>query len=150
MGHVKEEQRNDGKGCAEFLYLPLSDIRVVRVLVEKRSKLDPLYYASMEHTTLDTTSGVYVTGDPVTNTFIDLDRLIELCKFTKSEKSVLDLLMYGYSRRDIAELREVDISTINTLCYRIYNKIIEQNNLLWEKVNCDAPISERKYKYRNL
>ena len=143
MGHVKLEQRNDGKGCAQFLYLPLSEPRVVRILISQRSRLDPLFYPSAETVDFNSTAGVYVTGDPVTNTFLDLDRLIELAGLNEQEMYVVNKLMYGYSCLDISEIKKWTLDTVKHIFRRSVAKIVHANYVLWEDTYCNAKISDR-------
>lgn len=145
MGHVKKELRNDGRGCTDFLYTPMSDPHIVKTLIEQRSKLDPLYYTLSADVGIDETAGIYDTGDPVINTFIDLDILLEKAGLTELEKLVADRLMYGYGFMDITEQTGKEYHEIRGAFKKVVAKIVRANNLAWEKCYADAPMSQRTF-----
>jgi len=145
MGHVKKELKNDGRGCTNFLYTPMSEPRIVKMLIEQRSRLDPLLYTMTAEVGIDETAGVYDTGDPVINTFIDLDRLIEEAPLTSWELYVVKSLMEGYNCTDITEKTGKEYHDVRGTFQKAVMKIVQTNNLLWEKCYADAPMSKRTF-----
>lgn len=143
MGHVKQELRNDGRGCTEFLYTPMSEPRVVKTLIIKRAQLDPLFYLMREESGVCETAGIYETGDPVVNTFIDLDSLIERTPLNEFERMIVDKLMYGYSYGDIATATGKDYHEVRKTFMKAVFKITQTNNLHWEEVYANSPLSKR-------
>ena len=83
---------------------------------------------------MDQTAGVYVTGDPVVNTYLDLDLIMERCSLTKSEQYVARRLMVGYTCQDIADFKHVSVKTVRTIFGRLIGKIVEENNRHWREV----------------
>lgn len=45
MGSIKSQQKNHGRGCAEYYGWSLSDIDIVAVLIEDRSRIQESYLA---------------------------------------------------------------------------------------------------------
>ena len=133
MGHVVKELKNEGLGCHEYDYMPLSDPFVVRKLIKYRSKVDPYYYEKKYPSGL-ASSGDMEFKEPIFVTYVDLDVLIETCKLSKMQRTVLDMLMLGYSERDIADRMHVLPQTCRAHYDRAVSKIVQENNRRWEKV----------------
>lgn len=72
-------------------------------------------------------------SEPVTVTYLDLDRLISKCELTKLEQLVLDLLMRGYTRSDIRDDTNLTMETIVSLLTSAVEKIVEMNEYEWHR-----------------
>lgn len=72
-------------------------------------------------------------SEPVTVTYLDLDRLIGKCDLTKLEQLVLDLLMRGYTRSDIRDDMNLTMETIVSLLTSAVEKIVEMNEYEWHR-----------------
>ena len=77
--------------------------------------------------------GVAPMSEPVTVTYLDLDRLIGKCELTKLEQLVLDLLMRGYTRSDIRDDTNLTMETIVSLLTSAVEKIVEMNEYEWHR-----------------
>lgn len=77
--------------------------------------------------------GVAPMSEPVTVTYLDLDRLIDKCELTKLEQLVLDLLMRGYTRSDIRDDTNLTMETIVSLLTSAVEKIVEMNEYEWHR-----------------
>ena len=63
-------------------------------------------------------------SEPVTVTYMDLDRLIDTCGLSDEEMKIVDLLMRGWTKSDIDELLDIDSAAILN---GAVDKIVEQN-----------------------
>ena len=72
-------------------------------------------------------------SEPVTVTYMDLDRLIDTCGLSDEEMKIVDLLMRGWTKSDIDELRDIDSAAILN---GAVDKIVEQNEYEWHR--CQA------------
>ena len=77
--------------------------------------------------------GIAPMSEPVTVTYLDLDRLIDKCELTKLEQLVLDLLMRGYTRSDIRDDTNLTMETIISLLTSAVEKIVEMNEYEWHR-----------------
>lgn len=77
--------------------------------------------------------GVAPMSEPVTVTYLDLDRLIEKCGLTDKEKFVVDLLMRGYTRSDIRDDTNLATETIAALLTSAVEKIVDMNEYEWHR-----------------
>lgn len=135
MGHVKMETTNQGRGCHDWDYMPLSDTRVVSALIKNRTKLDEAYVMRLYTGHTLAVSGAHVIKEPVICTYIDLDKLIEETRFTPAEERVLALFMEGWSSSDIAKHFGKDHKTIDVLFQRAIGRIVKTNDSKWTKAN---------------
>jgi len=118
----------------------------VKLLIEQRSRLDPFFYQARDTfgvADISSTAGVYVTGDPITNTFLDLDILIESAPLSTLELYCVAKIMYGYSCRDIAEKIHRPVEEIRNVFQKAVGKVVTANNKAWEDCYCNAPVSKR-------
>lgn len=138
MGHVHQELRNEGRGLHEWDYVSLSEHRVVAALIKNRSRVDATYYMkaynAVEHPLIS--QGVTQFSEPITVTYMDLDRLIETCGLTPGELEIVGLIMFGYGFTDIAAVKEVTVQAVNQMFNRAVDKVVKRNNSNWKKVNC--------------
>ena len=79
--------------------------------------------------------GVAPMSEPITVTYLDLERLIDTCGLEKNEKEVVELLMQGYTKGDIADLSNNSVEVIKRLFDQAVDKIIEQNEYEWHRCN---------------
>lgn len=133
MGHVLKELRNEGLGCHEYDYMPLSDRLVVENLIKHRSEVDPYYVEKFFPSGLSP-SGDMEFREPVFVTYADLDVLISSCGLSPPQRQVVDLLMLGYTKKEIADLRDDLPQSIEVHFNRAINRIIKENNRRWASV----------------
>ena len=133
MGHVLKELRNEGLGCHEWDYMPLSDRVVVEHLIKHRSEVDP-YYVEKHFPSGLSPSGDMDFREPIFVTYADLDSLIESCGLSKHQRQVVDLLMLGYTKKDVADLRHDLQQTVEVHFNRAVRRIIKENNRRWASV----------------
>lgn len=69
-------------------------------------------------------------SEPVTVTYMDLDRLIDTCGLSDEEMKIVDLLMRGWTKSDIDELLDIDSAAILNSAV---DKIVEQNEYEWHR-----------------
>ena len=69
-------------------------------------------------------------SEPVTVTYMDLDRLIDTCGLSGEEMKIVDLLMRGWTKSDIDELLNIDSAAILNSAV---DKIVEQNEYEWHR-----------------
>lgn len=134
MGSVKLETRNDGRGQAEWSYLPLCEERIVAKQIQERSRLDPTYYPSLTNANIFMTDGINLGGEPIICTYIDLETLISSCGFSARENQVLDDMMYGYTSSDIASRLGIARQSVDVIFKRAVKKIVDENNKRWHQV----------------
>lgn len=77
--------------------------------------------------------GVAPMSEPVTVTYMDLDRLIGKCGLTEREKFIVDLLMRGYTRSDIRDDTNLATDTITTAITSAVEKIVAMNEFEWHR-----------------
>lgn len=77
--------------------------------------------------------GVTPMSEPVTVTYLDLDRLIDTCGLTDEEKRTVEMLMEGYTRGDIAELCDMATSEVRAVFKAAVDKIVERNEYEWHR-----------------
>lgn len=80
--------------------------------------------------------GVAPMSEPVTVTYLDLERLIDTCGLTDDEKKIVELLMLGYTKIDIRDMTDFAMQNILALYNSAVDKIIEQNECEWHR--CQA------------
>ena len=69
-------------------------------------------------------------SEPVTVTYMDLDRLIDTCGLSDEEMKIVDLLMRGWTKSDIDELLDIDSAAILNSAV---DQIVEQNEYEWHR-----------------
>ena len=67
--------------------------------------------------------------------YVDLERLIDECKFSPREMAVLDDLMYGYTPSDIGDRYAVTRQSVEVFLKRAVRKIVRRNNEHWHEVH---------------
>lgn len=72
-------------------------------------------------------------SEPVTVTYMDLDRLIEKCGLTEREKFIVDLLMRGYTRSDIRDDTNLATDIISSAITSAVEKIVAMNEFEWHR-----------------
>ena len=103
-----------------------------------------MYYPSKESVSIFTTAGVPLSGEPIICTYIDLERLIDECRFSSREKQILDDLMYGYTPSDIGEMRGIARQSVEQFLKRAVSKIVKRNNARWKEVYGQDGDSEKE------
>lgn len=72
-------------------------------------------------------------SEPISVSYLDLDRLIETCGLTESQRKVVDLLMKGWTEREIADEAKCTRDRVTKLLKRAVSKIIAQNDAEWHR-----------------
>lgn len=131
MGGVK---RDIYKAERTFKGLNLSDVNVVRLLMEYRYKYDP--YAGFESDgTFDVAGAISPVNVEIIVTFASLDDLILQCKFDETQLKIIKLIEDGYTLKEIAVLIGLSHTDnikkrMNTIC----REIVKMNLWNWRKV----------------
>lgn len=140
MGHVKRELRNEGRGLHEWDYVSLSEHRVVATLIKNRRKVDSSYYmklfGAVQHPLVS--QGIAPFSEPITVTYLDLDKLIDTCGLTRAERTVINTIMFGYSFNDVADSKNTSVQAVNQLFNRAVDKVVKRNNLDWQNFHCNS------------
>ena len=109
-------------------YISLGEKRVVKSLIENRSKLDTSYYPSLTGADIFTSAGIPRFSEEIITVYVSLDELIRDCGLSDRERLIVDQLMLGYSITDIADHYGLQKSTCSTLFSRAVCKITEWHN----------------------
>ena len=70
-------------------------------------------------------------SEPITVTYLDLDRLLEAAELTKVQRNIIELLMQGWSRRDVAEVLKIEADTVVDALNIAVDEIVERNEYEW-------------------
>lgn len=138
MSERKSYKRNwaDYNYPPDFEYCPLSEERVVRLLIIGRSKLDKNYdmlsYVK-ENGIPQLTGEASVVNEDVLCTYVDLDALISTCGLSDLEYYVVIESMKGYMLSDIAEDTGKYPAAIKGAFSSAVEKIVVENNRRWKK-----------------
>lgn len=117
-----------------FDYVPLSDPKVLSVLICNRMKLDRSYIEKVYPSGLFSSSGGIVFNESILATYIDLDALIASADLTDKQRAVISLLMKGYTVQDIADECNKDQSAISHLFNRAIEKLVSADTKRWTQV----------------
>lgn len=80
-----------------------------------------------------TTDGVFALNEDVLCVYADLDRLIDRADLSPLERKTVELIMYGYSIKDIADNFGKSRQLYEILLKRAVKKIVKINNVEWEE-----------------
>lgn len=116
----------------ELGYLSQGEERMVGRLIKERSKQDAAYgnEACGQH---EAGIGGSIHED-ILCTYIDLDRLINDCRFDEMTQRVQNMLMCGYTLRDIAEQDQCAPYDIERIFRNAVWAITRQNDHRWNEV----------------
>jgi hypothetical protein len=132
VGRVHDEQVNHGRGCQEWYNISYSEIQTIKSLILYRSQFDALYEPKITYTNNPYVSnGVPIYREPVEVVYLDLEKLIEKCKFKDNQNKMIKMLMRGYIFRDIAEKFGWTMDNVQNEFERICRRIKEQNDTDW-------------------
>lgn len=131
MGSVKVDLISKGLFYKD---LTLSDINVIRLLIEFRHKYDNYLY-SESNNAFDVAGEVQGVNTDMLLTYVALDETIKKCNLSEEQLRIIKLYEHGYTHKEIAvELgMESDVNIkkrINTIC----REIMKQNLWDWRKV----------------
>lgn len=79
------------------------------------------------------TDGVFALNEDVICIYADLDSLIERACLSDQEKLTVELLMKGYTLKDIGEHFGKSRQNFEILMNRAVKKIVKRNNTDWEE-----------------
>ena len=131
LGGVK---RDVFKQEREFKGLSLSDVNVVRLLMEYRYKYD-MYTGFEADATFDVAGSISPVNNEVIATFASLDELIEQCKFNDTQLKIIKLTEDGYTLKEIATLIGLsNTDNIKKRMNKICKDIVKMNLWNWRKV----------------
>lgn len=113
--------------------LTLSDVNVVRLLIEFRYKYDNYLY-SVSDSAFDVAGEVQGINTDMLLTYVALDEAIKKCNLSEEQLRIIQLYEHGYTHKEIAvELgmgsKENIKKRINTIC----KEIMKQNLWDWRK-----------------
>lgn len=132
MGRVHNQTVNEGRGCQEFYNLSLSDEKTIKNLIQLRTKIDEMYEMKLYQSPNPCVSDdVRVFKEPIEVIYIDLDNLIKKTKLSDNQKMVIDLLMKGYTVKDISEIKNKSLNAVTSLFEIAIRKLKEQNDYDW-------------------
>ena len=77
--------------------------------------------------------GVAPMSEPITVTYLDLERCIERCGLTDDERKVVELLMQGYTKSDIRDMAHIDMAVVRKLYDAAVEKIVARNEFEWHR-----------------
>lgn len=130
MGSVKVDLNSSGMFYKD---LTLSDINVVRLLIEFRYKYDNYLY-SISDNAFDVAGEVQGINTEMLLTYVALDEAIKKCNLSEEQLKIIKLYEHGFTHKEIAiELgkgtKENIRKRINTIC----KEIMKQNLWDWRK-----------------
>lgn len=70
-------------------------------------------------------------SEPITVTYLDLDRLLDKAELTSAQRNIVELLMQGWSRRDIAEVLKIEADAVVDALNIAVDEIVEWNEYEW-------------------
>lgn len=131
MGSVKVDLHSKGLFYKD---LTLSDINVVRLLIEFRYKYDNYLY-SISDNAFDVAGEVQGINTEMLLTYVALDEAIEKCNLSEEQLKIIELYEHGYTHKEIAEelgmgSKENIKKRINTIC----KEVMKQNLWDWRKM----------------
>lgn len=113
--------------------LTFSDFNVVKLLLQHRDKYDQ-YYGIAQNNHFNVAGDVKRLNKEMIHTYVDLDELIERCKFNKEQLYILNSIPKGYSYQEIAvQLGKSKNTNIRNRFNKICRDIVKMNNWLWMK-----------------
>lgn len=130
MGSVKVDLVSKGLFYRD---LTLSDINVVRLLIEFRYKYDNYLY-SVSDNMFDVAGEVQGINTDMLLTYVALDQAIKKCNLSAEQLRIIELYEHGYTHKEIAtelgmDSKENIKKRINTIC----KEIMKQNLWDWRK-----------------
>lgn len=116
-------------------YCPLSEERVVRLLIQMRGEIDQCHDILMyaEGNNIDSSNGVAPLNEDVSCIYIDLDSLIDGCGLNSYQRTVVDEMMKGYAVADIAEEFGWSRATVHAAYDAAVKRIVHENNRRWQR-----------------
>lgn len=131
LGGVK---RDVYKQEREFKGMSLSDINVVRLLMEYRFKYDA-YAGFQSDAAFDIAGTVSAVNNEMIVTFASLDELVNQCKFDETQLKIIKLTEEGYTLKEIAALIGLNHGeNIKKRMNKICKDIVKMNLWNWRKV----------------
>lgn len=114
----------------EYKAYTLGDIKVIELLLLFRYKYDEnmmIERASL----MEVGSGEL--NEEMIVTYADLDMCIEGCEFNEEQLAMIRLISYGYDYEEIAEILNVNQSSIARRMKTIYRAVAKENEWRWRK-----------------
>ena len=117
-----------------FDYVPFSDANVLSELIRNRISLDVGYKEKVYPSGFLSSNGGLIFNENILTVFIDLDRLIDSASLSKKQRTVVDLLMRGWSIQDIADESGKTHQSISAIFDRALDALIAHHNERWRGV----------------
>lgn len=117
------------KGERTYRNLTLSDIKVVELLIRHRDKLDPTFMTE-QNTILDCGSVFEVNGELI-SLYASLDYLIDKCNLGENQKTIIKMIQYGYTLKEIGDKLDKSHQNIDKIFQRVCKRIADLNNSMW-------------------
>lgn len=122
---------DDSSSSLFYKNLTLSDVNVVRLLIEYRYKYDNYLYSDMNYF-FDSAGEVQSVNIEMLLTYVALDETIKQCNFNKNQLMIINFYEHGYTHKEIAEKIGLGSNDnirkrINTIC----KEIVKQNLWNW-------------------
>lgn len=131
MGSVKIDLY--GKGLF-YKSLNLSDVNVIRLLIEFRYKYDTYLYSETDNH-YNVAGEVQGINEEMLLMYVALDETIKQCKFDEEQLKIIKMYEHGYIYKEIAnELGLDDTENIRKRLNTICKEIAKQNLWNWRKV----------------
>lgn len=73
-------------------------------------------------------------SEPIAVTYLDLERLIQTAGLTSMQLRIVDLIMMGWTERDISEVYGGTREGVAMMFKRAVEKIVRKNNEEWKRV----------------
>jgi hypothetical protein len=118
-----------------FEHLTLSDISVVKLLIEYRYKYD-IYLYSENNNFFNVAGEIQTMNEELILTYVDLDKTIVQCDFSLDQLKMIGLYGHGFTIREMAtELGLGSYTHIKKKFNTICNQIVKQNLWNWRKTH---------------
>ena len=157
MGHVHEEQRSQNRGYHEWESLTLGEPETIKELIINRSLLDSMVnIRNLQGNSIETAENKPFI-ELVEVLYLDLDNLIEQCKFNKEQLFIIKKLEegYGYNKSgkyDFTWLRDKlgkkYNKEIDSLFKNICKRISEKNLYNWKETLETSGLVKTKDKFK--
>lgn len=117
-----------------FDYVPMGDQGVLSELIRNRMRLDRSYMEKVYPSGLLSSAGGIIFNENILSVYVDLDRMIQRAPLTKGQRTVINLLMKGWTIQDIAEETGRDKTNISHIFSRALNTLSGFHFERWRSV----------------
>lgn len=131
---TRDIRKDVGDKSLFFESLTVSDLSVVKLLIEYRHKYDSYFYSDRDDF-FNNAGEIQTINENTILMYASLDDVIEKCNFSDEQMKIVGMMSHGFSLKDIAY--QLDIANSQTIRNRfntICKQIVEQNLWDWRKV----------------